>query len=290
MKNTSTTRNLRKKLGVTQNELSFFTGTRRAMIARHESGEKHLNLDATVKIDLLNMCILGVFDEQVALHKAEPMVYNVPGVRKHRCRYERSRSIRRLLVAERSLSTFDEERDALRLHLNRLARIDFTQLVGYSASDIEWLDFVMLKMKVKLDGYSDHARMELEVQIATQRAALAVYDVRLAELELAALVETTSDNMATSDLRTEPQPESTDLLEAQLALIESEFCADDHVQRRKTRRVRFVRQISRRSLQPYSRFASPPVESLRRNKLINESGNIIERFSKMLPTARSGVG
>ncbi len=223
MKRTSSTGNLRAKLGITQNELSFFAGTRRAMIARHESGEKNLNIDAAVKIDLINMCVVGVFDDKTHLHKTNAVAYEVEGVRKNRIRYERSKCICKLLLAERRMATFDEERDALQLHLNRLARLDFTQLLGFTAQDIDWLGDVMLKMKLKLASYSDHVRMELEVELAVQRTAIAIYDATLASLEANA-ADTNPCTVDANEAECKPAiPVDLDLLAVQVDQIEAGF-------------------------------------------------------------------
>jgi len=181
--NNHPTRLLREKLGITQSELANLTGTSRSMIARNESGEKEINLDASVKISYLTMCVNGVFEQQQHLHHEHPPVYNVEALTPERVRYLRQAAEIKIIKTERALQLFDETRANAELTLRRLAQLDITRLPGFTADDLDWMQYVMVKLHLTLHAHTDLARLELTLTLVRERAAIAAYDAVLLDLE-----------------------------------------------------------------------------------------------------------
>ena len=252
--NNHPTRLLRQKLGITQSELADLTGTSRCMIARNESGEKEMNLDASVKVNYLSMCVNGVFEQQPHLHHESPSTYNVEALTPKRVRYLRQASEIKVIQTERALQLFDETRANAELTLRRLAQLDITRLPGFTADDLDWMHYVMSKLHVTLHAHTDLTRLELTVTLVRERAAIAAYDAVLLDLEIethgAQLMDSvqailSADAGATEAPKTEPQAAET----AAIAPLDSVPNSPTNVEPQRSARVIPLRNISRRTPQ-----------------------------------------
>ena len=261
--NNHPTRLLRHKLGITQSELADLTGTSRCMIARNESGEKEMNLDATVKVSYLTMCVNGVFEQQPHLHHDSPPTYKVEALTPERVRYLRQAAEIKVIKTERALQLFDETRANAELTLRRLAQLDITRLPGFTADDLDWMHYVMSKLHVTLHAHTDLARLELTLTLVRERAAIAAYDAVLLDLEIethgAQLMDSvqailSADPGATEAPKTEPQAAET----AAIAPLDSVPISPSSLAPRRSARVIPLRNFSSRTarMQPLIRNQS----------------------------------
>lgn len=177
------THQLRKALHISQETLAELTGTCRSMIARHESGEKELNLEATCKLTLLSLCVNGAFEDRGDLHHAHParQAENTKQLNRQHLRLQRTLTANRLSTAVLRLQRMDDDRAALEVTIRRLEQTDLTRLVGFGATDEAWKTEVVTHLRRKLADCSGEARFKLECERAALEATLAVIDDALAE-------------------------------------------------------------------------------------------------------------
>lgn len=177
------THQLRKALHISQETLAELTGTCRSMIARHESGEKELNLEATCKLTLLSLCVNGAFEDRGDLHHAHParQAENTKQLSRQHLRLQRTLTANRLSTAVLRLQRMDDDRAALEVTIRRLEQTDLTRLVGFDATDEAWKTEVVAHLRRKLADCSGEARFKLECERAALEATLAVIDDALAE-------------------------------------------------------------------------------------------------------------
>ena len=184
MKKYSTTRTLRQKLHITQTELGLLTRSRRAMVARHEAGEKALNVYASSKLALLLYCVNGHFEAQAHLHHAAPATLVVTNLTAQRLQLRHRTACLRLEKARRRLQRMDETREELQVTIRRMAQINLTQLAPFTPDDEAWKALVVERLRLKLVACSGEQRFKLRTEIAQLEASIAVL-----EHELIALVE-----------------------------------------------------------------------------------------------------
>ena len=253
--NNHPTRLLRDKLGITQSELSYLTGTSRSMIARNESGEKEMNLYATLKVDYLNMCVNGVFEQQTHLHHERPPVYNVAALTPERVRHLRQGAKIKVIKTERALQLFDETRANAELTLRRLAQLDVTRLPGFTTDDLDWVKYVMSKLHLTLLAHTDLARLELTITLTREQAAIAAYDAVLLNLEAetrgAELMDSVQTILSTNTCATEPQAIASETIEtaeaAEMLILDSIPISLPQAAPQRSARVIPLRSFSRRT-------------------------------------------
>ncbi len=205
MKISTPTRELRRKLHITQTELGLLADVNKSMIAQHEAGRKNVNLRGSSKIGAL----IYAFEA-----KSANLQQPAAPTEADRCAQLSMKRCERLLQlheyklrrAQRKLDALDASYDELTHTLSRLSAMQPGDDVLFTADDRDWLRIVERRLELKAQGCTGEQRLKLRMEVAALEGKIEVL-----RFQIGVLVEAFDEQLVVGSidhLAVQPREES----------------------------------------------------------------------------------
>ena len=263
MKISTPTRELRRKLHITQTELGLLADVNKSMIAQHEAGRKNVNLRGSSKIGALIYAFEAKsanLEQPAAPTEADRSAQ----LSMKRCELLLQLHEYKLRRAQRKLDALDASYDELTHTLSRLTAMRPGDDVLFTADDRDWLRIVERRLELKAQSCTGEQRLKLRMEVAALEGKIEVL-----RFQIGVLVEAFNEQLvvgSTDHLAVQPREESlalevdarwTDDHRGGFDLLPEQLGADllrilneplDEIQKRTRLHVGGVREVSRETL------------------------------------------